>query len=512
MTPRSPLLVLLAAALLLTGCRDDDGSEPSAGPSTSATASATATATGQPAGGSDLKIAQGLPVLARVKGTEFGSGITLDLLGVERTSDMHATARFLLTVDEQDKNGGRVSTFSLGSTNFGSYLSGSLSDVRLVDEAAGETLAPLTVNGNRCLCSSLPLTPPAGVAGQQAVFVTFPAPAAGTEQVAVQAGDFPLTPPVELTPPGRVAFTDEPPAATVATAKATRFTLISRSAALDGASRRTDRGNTVAVDVSADVLFAFGSAELTPAAQATLQDVATEVKTRAAGPVEIVGHTDTVGDSAANQTLSLRRAQAVLAALQPQAPGLSLTASGRGESEPVAEDRGRGDSTEAALNRRVTVRYPVAPPPLPPPAQPGAEVVAPDAAAVSSLSGDGRLFEVLELRRLSDGIVQGTFRLTNQASDGQIYQRDFLEQRSPNPYSGATLSGLRLVDQASGSAYAPLVDSSRICLCTELVPRPMKPGQTSLLYASFKAPPTTSTTVDISVPSFKEPLTGVPIR
>lgn len=260
------------------------------------------------------------------------------------------------------------------------------------------------------------------------------------------------------------------------------------------------------------MLFAFGSADLTPAARATLQDVVAKVKAQAVGPVEIVGHTDTVGDPAANQTLSLQRAQAVLAALQPQAPELTLTASGRGESEPVAEDRGRGDSTEAALNRRVTVRYPVAPTPPPPPAQPGAGEVAPDAAAVSSVSGGGRLFEVLELRRLSDGIVQGTFRLTNQADDPRNYQQDFLERRSPNPYSGSSLSGLRLVDEASESAYAPLVDSSRICLCNLLEPRSMRPGESSLLYAAFKAPPSTSTTVDIRVRSFNEPLTGVPIR
>ncbi len=144
MTPRSLLLALLATALLLSGCSGEDGPVPSAAPSISASASASAS--GRPAGGSDLEIARGLPVLARVQGTEFGHGITLDLLGVERTSDVHATARFLLTVDEQDKDGGQVSTFSLGSPRFGDYLSDRISDVRLVDEAAGETLAPLTVN------------------------------------------------------------------------------------------------------------------------------------------------------------------------------------------------------------------------------------------------------------------------------------------------------------------------------------------------------------------------------
>jgi len=113
-------------------------------------------------------------------------------------------------VDEQDRDGDRVSTFSLSTGRFGSYISDSISDVRLVDEAAGETLAPLQVNVNRCLCSTLTFQPLPGVAGQQALFVTFPAPAAGNEQVAVRAGDFPLTPPVDLTPPGSVAFADEP--------------------------------------------------------------------------------------------------------------------------------------------------------------------------------------------------------------------------------------------------------------------------------------------------------------
>jgi len=81
-------LAILFAVVLLGGCTSGDQPPPTAGPSVSApapapaTATPTAPATGRPAGGSDLKVAQDLPVLARVKGTEFGSGLTLDLLGV----------------------------------------------------------------------------------------------------------------------------------------------------------------------------------------------------------------------------------------------------------------------------------------------------------------------------------------------------------------------------------------------------------------------------------------------
>lgn len=517
MKPHLSLAALLAAALLLTGCT---GGEDGPGPSASLGGSGESRGSGDPSGGSeppadtsDLGVARSLPVLARLEGTEFGRGVTMELLGVERTSDTHATARFLLTVGEQDAEREAVTTSSVSRPRFGRYKADGVSDVRLVDEAAGEVLVPLINDEDRCLCSEVEFKPEPGEKGQQAVFVTFPAPAAGTQEVSVQVGDFPISAPVELNPPGDVAFEDEPTGGAVANAEAVRLKLVSQSAALDGASRTTEAGDTVAVDVSSDVLFAFGSAELTPKALETLQAVAGELKAKAVGPVEVVGHTDTVGDNDANQRLSVARAQSVQAALQPQTPGLTLTASGRGESEPVVDDSGRGDSPEAALNRRVTVRYAVKPPPPAPPVAPDASVVAPDAKAVSSLSGDGRMFEVLALRRLSDGMVLGTFRLTNTAGEPADYQQDFSEKAVPNPYNGASasLSGLRIVDVASNSAYAPMVDSGRTCLCTELLARQMEPDETTLLYAAFKAPPTTSTRVDISVPSFDEPLTGVPI-
>ena len=509
MNPRTLPAAALCAALALTGCTGSDAPPaPTGAPSSSG-----GSASPEPTVAPDLAAARALPVLARLEGTEFGQGITLDLLTVERTSASHATARFLATVQEQDADGDAVTTSSLTRPEFARYRGRGLADVRLVDEPAGEVLQPLQADDGSCLCSEVEFSPEPGEAGQQALFVTFPAPAAGTTQVALQVGDFPMSPLVPLTQPGQ-PFTGEPTEPAAAAAEATRLDLISITTALDRSSRTTEQGDTVAVDVSADVLFAFGSDELSGRAEATLARVAEELQAEAVGPVEVVGHTDSVGDGAANQALSERRARAVQQALQPQLSrdGVTLTASGRGEQEPVARDRGRRDSEEAAANRRVTVTYTVAPPepPAAPPA-PSATPVDPKAEAVSSITEDGRQLEVLALERVSEGMVAGTFRLTNRATGPENLQQEFFERAVPNPYSGATLSGLRLVDAASDSAYAPLVDSTQTCLCTQLLARQLDPGESTLLHATFAAPPASSSTVDISVPRFDEPLADVPV-
>jgi outer membrane protein OmpA-like peptidoglycan-associated protein len=507
-TTRPLTVTLLAAVLLLAGCSDDADPGPSAAPS--------ATTSGAADEPSELEVAQDQPVLARLEGTESGKGLTLDLLGVERSSASHVTARFLVTTEEEDVQGKDVNIGSLRSGGVGTdgYRGDGFSNLRLVDETAGEVLWPLRNAEKRCLCTELEFTPDAGPDGQQVAFVTFPAVAAETETVALQVRDFPMSPLIELEEPGEVAFEGEPSASATEAAEAIRLGLLAPSAALDGASRTVEQGDQVDVAVSSDVLFAFGSAELSPAAQSTLSRVAEELKARAVGPVEVVGHTDTVGDEAANQALSEARARAVQGALQPLVPDLALSAAGRGETEPVADDRGRGDSPEAALNRRVTIRYTVAPPP-PPPApspEPSPSAGPADGPVLASISGDGRTFEVLDLERLSSGMVQGTFRLTSTASAPANYQQDLNEDATVSPYEGATLSGLRLVDAASQTAYAPLTDTRSQCLCTPLLARNMQPQETTLLYATFTAPPESSTTVDITVPSFDDPLTGVRIR
>jgi outer membrane protein OmpA-like peptidoglycan-associated protein len=108
--------------------------------------------------------------------------------------------------------------------------------------------------------------------------------------------------------------------------------------------------------LASDVLFAFDRADLTARARAEITRIAGELKDRAggAGRVSVTGHTDAVGDAAYNLGLSRRRAEAVRAELaRLLGPQVRVTATGRGEQEPVADNRTKAGQ---ALNRRVEIR------------------------------------------------------------------------------------------------------------------------------------------------------------
>lgn len=99
------------------------------------------------------------------------------------------------------------------------------------------------------------------------------------------------------------------------------------------------------------VLFAFDSAELTPAAQQQLQALLSKLNAPAVALIRVVGHTDSKGTDAYNQGLSERRASSVAEYLINQ--GVSpqkVTSQGKGESEPVADNE---TETGRAQNRRV---------------------------------------------------------------------------------------------------------------------------------------------------------------
>ena len=78
-----------------------------------------------------------------------------------------------------------------------------------------------------------------------------------------------------------------------------------------------------------------------------------EIARRPGADVEVTGHTDTVGDDADNDSLSLKRAEEVLALLVSAGLDRSLmTAVGRGERE--LRER-TADAVSNATNRRVEV-------------------------------------------------------------------------------------------------------------------------------------------------------------
>jgi len=104
------------------------------------------------------------------------------------------------------------------------------------------------------------------------------------------------------------------------------------------------------------VVFASGSADLTPQAVATLDQLgkALTSATLASYSFKIVGHTDTVGDASTNQTLSEQRAQAVKSYLEAKfgVPDTKLQAQGVGESDLLVNTPA---NTPDLQNRRVQI-------------------------------------------------------------------------------------------------------------------------------------------------------------
>jgi len=99
------------------------------------------------------------------------------------------------------------------------------------------------------------------------------------------------------------------------------------------------------------ILFDTGQATIKPESNALLDEVAKLVKEDPKLQLVVEGHTDNVGQKAANLELSKRRAAAVQAALVARGvAGERLTTQGYGDSKPIADN-----ATEEgrAKNRRV---------------------------------------------------------------------------------------------------------------------------------------------------------------
>ncbi|MBS0570154.1 MAG: OmpA family protein [Proteobacteria bacterium] len=102
-----------------------------------------------------------------------------------------------------------------------------------------------------------------------------------------------------------------------------------------------------------DIAFAPGQASLRPTAKASLGKLVAFVNRDPSKPIRIEGHTDSSGNTHANQVLSQRRADAVRDALVAAGVAANrITTAGLGESDPVADN---GTEEGRARNRRVDV-------------------------------------------------------------------------------------------------------------------------------------------------------------
>jgi OmpA-OmpF porin, OOP family len=134
-----------------------------------------------------------------------------------------------------------------------------------------------------------------------------------------------------------------------------------RSRAVDNSERVEEAADQTSIALSADVLFEFDRADLTPAAGSRLDEIAGHLTELGPRQVTIGGHTDNHGDPPYNQDLSERRAEAVRAALDERlGDGFTFDVTGHGETQPVApnENADGADNPEGrALNRRVEISF-----------------------------------------------------------------------------------------------------------------------------------------------------------
>lgn len=117
---------------------------------------------------------------------------------------------------------------------------------------------------------------------------------------------------------------------------------------------------TARVDLSADVLFEFGSAELSDEGRAVITEVAETMATQSVASATVTGHTDWVGSTAFNQDLGQQRADAVAGLLAQVVPDLNLDTDSAGESLPVAPNAnpdGTDNPAGRTLNRRVEIVF-----------------------------------------------------------------------------------------------------------------------------------------------------------
>ncbi|MCO4847469.1 MAG: OmpA family protein [Yoonia sp.] len=114
-----------------------------------------------------------------------------------------------------------------------------------------------------------------------------------------------------------------------------------------------NNGQNLIVTLPQDILFATNSTTVSAASQSSLSTLAASINRYPDTTVNVVGHTDNVGDAAFNFDLSQRRAQSVASVLINA--GVSPTrirSIGRGEDAPVATNQ---TSEGRQQNRRVEI-------------------------------------------------------------------------------------------------------------------------------------------------------------
>jgi outer membrane protein OmpA-like peptidoglycan-associated protein len=116
------------------------------------------------------------------------------------------------------------------------------------------------------------------------------------------------------------------------------------------ASTRSEQRGLV-VTLNGGILFDTGKTALKPGAKSTLSKIAKQLQTDPSLKIAVEGHTDNVGSTATNQSLSEKRANAVRDYLVSAGiSGDHITANGKGEEAPIATNKSAAGRQQ---NRRV---------------------------------------------------------------------------------------------------------------------------------------------------------------
>ncbi len=395
--------------------------------------------------------------------------------------------------------------------------------LRLYDPQNATLAEPLRAADGSCLCSQNTGAVPSRDK-QSLYWADFPAPASDTvtllmgkavqpmEDLPVVADAPALDLPAELVDWGKVA----PPAQVGLGAGEPVVRQVRRAQRTFGGAEDAQVGADADISVPADVLFAFDSASLTPAARRILAKAAPQLVAAARGKtVQVVGHTDDQGSTAYNQRLSERRARAVAAVLAPalRRAGITLRTSGKGETQPLVPnlDRsGRPIPQNQQRNRRVSFVFPRArggasvaidvarPLPSMPVARrttPSPEVTG-SLASVLTQNNKARL-DVTRAQRVGDD-VWVRLEFTSLAGTAPWGVTSGILAKNPVGYN-ANMSTTALVDAGRKTVSPPLDAGGGICLCSEDLGSGSLFAAPLTLWAVFPAPPASTTKVTLRV-------------
>ncbi|MDT7619576.1 MAG: OmpA-OmpF porin, family [Pseudonocardiales bacterium] len=251
----------------------------------------------------------------------------------------------------------------------------------------------------------------------------------------------------------------------------------------------------------ADVLFAFDSATLSPAAQTALTVLAKQVN-GTSGNVAVAGNTDAIGSDAYNQTLSEQRAAAVADALRRTLGGnFTFTSVGFGKTKPVAPNTnldGSDNPDGRAQNRRVDVNVTTTDPaPQAPPSLTSGAVSSDLSVTVASASRMGG-YLMTYLRVSNTGTAPATFPYVNTATANAAKGGLFAGELAVLDTAGTSRNSLCIPGGNPNTyfSYAATMTSYRA----------VDPGQTLTLWGLTPAPPGDVNTVNIQVGGFGQPV------